>query len=137
MKRHRLISAVAAIGLLVAAPVAAGSAGDGIVGGTQAAQGKYPAQAFLEIDGGAAFCGGTLIESTLVLTAAHCATDFGEVLTAGRLRVGLGHVARNQISDFYGVAGVDVHSGYNPFTSNGTTSRCCGSTDLRRTRRCA
>ena len=117
MKRHRLISAVATIGLLVAAPVAAGSGGDGIVGGTPAIPGEYPAQAFLDIDGGAGFCGGTLIESTLVLTAAHCATDFGEVLTAGRLRVGLGHVARNQISDFYGVAGVDVHSGYNPFTS--------------------
>ena len=104
----------------MAAPVAAGSGGNGIVGGTQAAQGKYAAQAFLEIDGGAGFCGGTLIESTLVLTAAHCATDSGEVMTAGRLRVGLGHVARNQISDFYGIAGVDVHSGYDPFTSSGT-----------------
>ena len=101
----------------MAAPVAAGSGGDSIVGGTPAVQGKYPAQTFLELDGGAGFCGGTLIESTLVLTAAHCATDFGEVLTAGRLRVGLGHVARNQISDFYGVAGVDVHSGYDPLTA--------------------
>jgi Trypsin/PKD domain len=118
LKRHRLISAVAAIGLLVAPPAAIGSDGDGIVGGTPASPGEYPAQAFLEIDGGAGFCGGTLIESTLVLTAAHCVTDFGEVLTLGRLRVGLGHVARNQISDFYGVAGVDVHSGYDPFTSN-------------------
>jgi methylmalonyl-CoA epimerase len=89
------------------------------VGGTPASPGEYPAQAFLELDGGAGFCGGTLIESTLLLTAAHCVTDFGEVLTEGRLRVGLGHVARNQISDFYGVAGVDVHSGYDPFTSNG------------------
>jgi trypsin len=119
LKRHRLISAVAAFGLLTTAPVAAGSGGDGIVGGTPASPGEYPAQAFLEIDDGAGFCGGTLIESTLLLTAAHCVTDFGEVLTVGRLRVGLGHVARNQISDFYGVAGVDVHSGYDPFTSNG------------------
>lgn len=118
MKRHRLISAVAAIGLLVAAPAAIGSVpGDGIVGGTPASLGKYPAQAFLEIDGGAGFCGGTLIESTLLLTAAHCVTDFGAVFTADRLRVGLGHVARNQISDFYGLAGIDVHSGYDPFTA--------------------
>ena len=73
----------------------------------------------------------------MLLTAAHCVTDFGEVLTAGRLRVGLGHVARNQISDFYGVAGVDVHSGYDPFTSNETISRWCDSTAPRRMRRSA
>ena len=54
------------------------------------------------------------------MTAAHCVDRLRRGLDCRRVcRVGLGHVARNQISDFYGVTGVDVHSGYNPFTSNG------------------
>ncbi|XP_049799181.1 brachyurin-like isoform X1 [Schistocerca nitens] len=53
--------------------------GGRIVGGSDAAEGQFPFQAGLMIDG-AGFCGGSLISTTAVLTAAHC-VDAGSYFT--------------------------------------------------------
>ena len=115
MKRHRLISAVAAIGLLVAAPVAAGSAGDRDRGRHAGEPGRVP--------GAGRSSRSTTARSLLrrhahrehhFLTAAHCVDgDFGRRLDLRPSTSGPRATSRrNQISDFYGVAGVDVHPGY-------------------------
>ena len=96
MKRHRLISAVAAIGLLVAAPAAIGSAGgDRIVGGQAASPGEYPAQGYLEVDSVTDEwqCGGTLLDARHFLTAAHCVVDdLSAPLPSGAFQVGLNNI---------------------------------------------
>ena len=43
-----------------------------IVNGNRATRGQFPHQAALYLDG-TSFCGGSLISTTYVLTAAHCA----------------------------------------------------------------
>lgn len=43
-----------------------------IVGGTQAPQGAWPWQAQIRTRSGFPFCGGTLVHSQWVVTAAHC-----------------------------------------------------------------
>ncbi|XP_049947902.1 brachyurin-like [Schistocerca serialis cubense] len=53
--------------------------GGRIVGGSDAAEGQFPFQAGLMIDG-SGFCGGSLISTTAVLTAAHC-VDAGSYFT--------------------------------------------------------
>lgn len=68
--------------LLVTLPVAAalavaplaGSA-SAIVGGTTSANGAHPFMASLQDSSGFAFCGGSVISSGWVLTAAHCVPD--------------------------------------------------------------
>ncbi|XP_049947900.1 brachyurin-like [Schistocerca serialis cubense] len=57
---------------------------DRVVQGSQAVQGQFPFQAGLMIDG-SGFCGGSLISTTAVLTAAHCvdAGSFFTVLLGG------------------------------------------------------
>jgi secreted trypsin-like serine protease len=118
LKRHRLISAVAAIVLLVAAPAAIGSVdGDEIVGGTPASPGEYPAQGWLILDtppapGFDSECGGTLVGSRWFLTAAHCVVG----VTAFMVLLGDNDVQLPN-SDWYGVSSVDVHAAYNPITS--------------------
>jgi secreted trypsin-like serine protease len=126
MRRYFL--ATAALALVLATPATADYHAS-IVGGSPAAQGKYPAQGLLYIDDdGDGFvdgqCGGTLVAARYFLTAAHCATDLttGAPFPPGAFAVGLGNVDSEAITDFYGVAAVDVNSGWNPGTFQNDTT---------------
>jgi secreted trypsin-like serine protease len=73
------ILAMAVVGSLVAVTAPTSSAEDGtkrpdIVGGTTTSTAKYPWQVRLEVDTneGTFLCGGAIIHSRIVLTAAHC-----------------------------------------------------------------
>jgi len=115
LRRVRALVALFAAALL-ALPAAAGAQAPRtrIVGGTQAAQGEYPAQAFVESSIGS--CGGTLVTPTKVLTAAHCV--FGEESTPGDFALCVGRADLNDCSgiDIYGVGSVDRNSSYNAVT---------------------
>ncbi|MCI4624939.1 MAG: serine protease [Candidatus Magnetoovum sp. WYHC-5] len=69
-----------------------------IVGGTISSSGSWPWQAALVTKGSAndfdgQFCGGSLINSKWVLTAAHCITDdSGNIMASSTIRVVLGKV---------------------------------------------
>ena len=73
VKRARVVVLVLAV-LAPAAASPAAQPGSRIIGGTPAAAGKYPHQAFVMVDfeGSRAYCGGSLIASRHVLTAGHC-----------------------------------------------------------------
>jgi trypsin len=64
------LTALLAAGLAVAGPLAATPAG-AVVGGEEAELGEWPWQVALLVDGGI-WCGGTLVDEAIVLTAAHC-----------------------------------------------------------------
>lgn len=91
ISRPRAVRAVAAMCLvtgLVAAAVPA-SADVRIVGGTKASTQTYPYAVYLAQPDGFQFCGGTLVTSEKVVTAAHCVKSMaqtpGEVyVVAGR-----------------------------------------------------
>lgn len=62
-----------------------GSIGPQIIGGTPVPNGKYPFMAILQIkttDGTTSLCGGSLIDSNSVLTAAHCVVDARSITVA-------------------------------------------------------
>ncbi|KAI9558234.1 hypothetical protein GHT06_014987 [Daphnia sinensis] len=86
-----------------------------IVGGTGALVGEFPYQAALNLGG--RLCGGTLIASSIVLTAAHCLSSFSAnsastitvTVNTTRLSGGPGAISR-------GVRKFVVHASYNPNT---------------------
>lgn len=66
---------------------------DQIVGGSAATAGEFPYMAILSLDG-RAFCGGSLIDSKTVLTAAHCLMGMTDA-TVKKIRVILNSISVN------------------------------------------
>jgi secreted trypsin-like serine protease len=96
-----------------------------IVNGTQANPGEYPAQAYIQIEkpAGTFSCGGTLVGTRQILTAAHCVTQTGVALGPSSILVLLGDndlAAPND--DVYGVVANDVNTGWNPVTFSNDTA---------------
>jgi len=90
----RLAASALATALLVAAAPLAGSPAQAIVGGYQAAEGQFPFMASIQSKGAEGtdghFCGGSVIGTRWVLTAAHCLVDTkpGEIQVAvGRTNI--------------------------------------------------
>jgi len=89
MSPKSFVVGLAALSVVTAAPVAQWDETNvpAIVGGVPAVAGDFPFIVSLQKNG-AHFCGGSLLDSTTVLTAAHCAdgqTTTGLTIRAGSL----------------------------------------------------
>jgi secreted trypsin-like serine protease len=82
-----------------------------VIGGTVVAHGSFPYMAFVTSEEAA--CSGTVVSSNLILTAAHCATEAGEVLDPSGFTVTTGNVDRTSPERVVsGVSRVLVYPGY-------------------------
>ena len=83
-----------------------------IVGGQGANAGEYAYQVSIQSAWGSHFCGGSVIDDTWILTAAHCMV--GE--TPDNVRVETGLLRLSQGGEVHSVAEIIVHQNYNPNT---------------------
>jgi Trypsin/RTX calcium-binding nonapeptide repeat (4 copies) len=86
-----------------------------IVGGSLAPQGAYPWFTSVQTTSGFAFCGGTLVSSTWVLTAAHC-VDGGTQPSSLRLVIGSNKLSQPSQGEVRGVTQIIVNPAWNPTT---------------------
>ncbi|XP_016970938.2 serine protease SP24D-like [Drosophila rhopaloa] len=83
-----------------------------IVGGTKAKEGQFPHQISLRLRG-EHFCGGVIISSTHVITAAHCVKHGDSVVPADLWTVQAGSLLLSSGGVSIPVATVTVHPNYN------------------------
>merc|ERR1719244_315914 len=87
-----------------------------IVGGQPAVKNEYPwLVALVRVGSTKPFCGGTLLSSRTVLTAAHCRIAFSSQI---RVHVGEHDVTRADGEQIIGVSSFEPHSGYNSGTQD-------------------
>ncbi|KAJ4349119.1 hypothetical protein N0V95_004861 [Ascochyta clinopodiicola] len=111
MSTKSFIIGLAALSMVSAAPVAQWDDTDApaIVGGVPAVAGDFPFIVSLQKNG-AHFCGGSLLDSTTVLTAAHCADG----QTTSGLTVRAGSLNRNSGGVTSQVSSLNVHPSFDP-----------------------
>ena len=98
------------LSLLVAAGLVVGVSGgaEAIVNGTESAPAARPYQVSLQADG-EHYCGGTIVDATTIITAAHCVE--GETAAGTTIRAGVTDVTSTNGQDV-GVASITSHPSY-------------------------